>query len=69
LVAWAWPAALGAATLATACGVAVVEGLAGDVLGFVWATALAGGLLPGQLQLLTLIHDGVLQPLSEGPVD
>jgi hypothetical protein len=48
----------------------VVEGLAGEVLGLVWATAVELGLLlPGQLQLLTLIHDGVLQPLSEGPVD
>jgi hypothetical protein len=26
-------------------------------------------LLPGQLQLLVLIQDGVLQPLSEDPVD
>jgi hypothetical protein len=48
--------------------VAVVEGLGGDVLGFVWATAVGGELLPGQPQLLTLIHDGVLQPLSEEPV-
>jgi hypothetical protein len=49
--------------------VAVVEGLAGEVLGFVCATAVEGGLLPGHPQLLALIHDGVLQPLSEGLVD
>jgi len=39
------------------------------VLGFVCATALGVELLPGQLQLLALIHDGVLQPVSDGFVD
>jgi hypothetical protein len=43
--------------------------LAGDVLGFVWATADVVELFPGQLQLLTLIHEGVLQPVSDDFVD
>jgi hypothetical protein len=49
-----------AATLATACGVAVDDGRGTDVLGLFWARAVEE-LLP-QPQLFMLIQEGVVQP-------
>ena len=57
---------MGAATLATAWGVEVVEGLGTEVLGLAEAMADGEAVLP-QPQLFMLSHDGVDQPLVLAP--
>jgi hypothetical protein len=58
--------AVGAATLATACGEAVDEGFGTVVLGLEEASAELFEPLP-QPQLLVFIQDGVAQPLVAPP--